>query len=75
LPRTRIDRINRQIASLLLFSSNHDLLIVIGLLSLLALTAWQTQYPCEAPQHLTIGALPVWSRETRTPKSSNRRRP
>ena len=53
----RIDRINRQIASWLLFSSTHVMPIALGVVSLLALIAWQTQYPYDAPQHLPIRAV------------------
>lgn len=52
--RKRIDQLNRFLDQLLYVFSTYALPLVIGLLSLLALFAWKSQYPLTAPQQLQI---------------------
>lgn len=53
----RLDRINRWLDQLLYVFSTYALPIVIGLLSLLALFFWKSQYPVAEPQQLQIQVI------------------
>jgi diguanylate cyclase (GGDEF)-like protein/PAS domain S-box-containing protein len=55
--RKRIETIGLNLEKLLYVFSTYSLPVVIGLLSLLALFAWQTQYPVAEPQQLDIKVL------------------
>jgi hypothetical protein len=54
LPRKRIDQLSQGLDLLLYAFSTYALPIVIGLLSLLALFTWKSQYAVTAPQQLRI---------------------
>ncbi|MFZ2870191.1 hypothetical protein, partial [Zavarzinia sp.] len=54
LPRNRIGQLSQGLDLLLYAFSTYALPIVIGLLSLLALFAWKSQYAVTAPQELRI---------------------
>lgn len=53
----RFDRLNQGLDSLLHVFSTYAVPILIGLVSLLALLAWNTQYPVVEPQQLEIRVL------------------
>jgi hypothetical protein len=54
LPRKRIGQLSQGLDLLLYAFSTYALPIVIGLLSLLALFTWKSQYAVTAPQQLRI---------------------
>ena len=53
----KIDRFNQGLDRLLYVFSTYTLPVVIGLISLLALVIWKTQYPVVDPQQLKIQVL------------------
>ena len=53
-PHTRMDQLNQRLDLLLHAFSTYALPLVIGLLSLLALLSWKSQYAFTAPQQLPI---------------------
>jgi hypothetical protein len=57
LHSTQMDRLNHGLDRLLYACSTYALPILIGLVSLLALFAWKTQYPVVEPQQLQIRVI------------------
>jgi len=57
LPRKRIGQLSQGLDLLLYAFSTYALPIVIGLLSLLALFTWKTQFPAIDPQPLDIQVI------------------
>jgi diguanylate cyclase (GGDEF)-like protein len=55
--RKRIDQLNHFLEQLLYVFSTYALPLVIGLVSLLALLAWKTQYPSTEPRQLKIQVI------------------